>query len=760
MSSDARDRFLSGLCARGLLAEEEAETARRLLAEAEEAGRDVSLSAILIQAGAEAAKAHHEAAAFEREAAESANGAADTDTGADTDTLTVPDSSGLELLERIGRGSQAIVYKCRQVEMDRIVAVKILDPRSAGDTAARDRFLREARAAAVLSHPNIVTIHEIRPLRNTISIVMEYVDGGTLADLLKVRRRFDPAEAIAIVRQAAEGLKAAHERGIIHRDIKPRNIMLTSDGLVKLADMGLARHVAEAEDAAGKACGTPYYISPEQVTGDPPPDHRTDLYSLGVTLYEMVAGRPPFVADSPKQIMRMHVLGARPDPREVVPDLPQTLCWLLAKAMAREPEDRYQAAEAFIEALDRLDLWVEPEEGPRALVEQMVPAPGDERREGGRVGLANHVAARRPTPRRKPARSTSDRGPRRHPAKRRNADREATDAEASPAKRKAVSPALLGVLSFVGVLALAGIVLLVLSAAGVFDSSSEGSSDQAAAPQPPPAPEVVSRQERNARAALESAQRLEKAPGARTAEVLQAYRNVILFYDGTEAAKKAELALARLEAVQAYGVGGMPKPFPDPEPTPKPKPKPKPKPTVEPKPEPTIEPKPKPASKPKAKPQAKPKRGPKRGPKSKPKAASGPAQAGSPVIAVHASKDVVIHGKGARYEKKQDRDNIGYWNGPDTWVSWDVTIPRPGTYAIEIVYAASPTCKGNRFKVSVGGASLEADVQPTGDWGTFQTKRLGTLAVREAGQCVLAVRPLGKINGSGLMNLQAIHLIE
>jgi len=512
MSNEARERFLEDLRARGLLADEEVRTARRLLAEADDAGREVSLSEVLIRAGAEAAKARRAAAAFE--ATEP-----DADAG-DAVPIVAPESSGLELLERIGRGSQAVVYKCRQVEMDRVVAVKILHPRAAGDADARERFLHEARAAAVLTHPNIVTIHEIRPLANTVAIIMEYVDGGTLADLLKVRKRFDPAEAVAIVRQVAEGLRAAHDRDLIHRDVKPRNIMLTSEGRVKLADMGLARHVAEADGAEGKAFGTPYYISPEQVTGDPPPDHRTDLYSLGVTFYEMVAGRPPFVADEPHRIMRMHVLADAPDPRDFVPDLPQTLCWLLAKAMAREPEDRYQSAEDFIEALDRLDLSVEPAEAPAALVHQVAPLAARERRRGSRVAAMVPRKGVRP--------GREGRGP--------------SAGEAPAVKRKPMPAPVVGLLALVGVAAVAGLFLLVLYAGGFLGGepapeTRSGAGAQAPGPsrtEPiPEGSERMSRAERNAQAALASARRLENTPDTPHNEVLLAYRNVITFYPGT-----------------------------------------------------------------------------------------------------------------------------------------------------------------------------------------------------------------------------------
>jgi len=498
--------------------------------------------------------------------------------------LVAPESSGLEMLGRIGRGTQAAVYRCRQVAMDRVVAVKILHPRAAARAEDRERFLREARAAAVLTHPNIVTIHEILPLAGTVAIVMEYVDGGTLAEVLKVRRRFPPAEAVAIVRQVAEALRVAHGRGIIHRDVNPRNIMLTRDGRVKLADMGLARALAESDGVEGKTFGTPYYISPEQVTGDPPPDHRTDLYSLGVTLYEMVAGRPPFLADTPQAVMRMHVLQAPPDPRAFVPDLPQALCGLLAKAMAREPEARYPSAEAFIEALDRLALAAEAAETARLADE---PRPGGtrrERRRGGRVAVA--VSGKAGWSKRSgAARSES-----------------ARPGAAGPAgvKRKPLSVLVAGMLA---VLALGALGLLGLYAAGVFDADSS---------------------------ALE----------------------------------------------------------------------------------------------------------------------------------VRASGGVTIHGNHARHESAPDGDIIGRWNGTDTSVSWVVEVPRPGAYRVAVTYAAGPACKGNRFRVSVGEASLEAPVESTGDWGRFLTRRLGTLEVREAGHRRLTVEPLGRVRGPGLMNLRAVRLTE
>ncbi len=727
MSDEARDRFLEDLCGRGLLSDGEVETARRLLAEAREAGRRVSLSEVLIRAGAEAAKARRAAAAFEgRRAGTDEAGAVEAA------ELVAPESSGLEVLGRIGRGSQAVVYRCRQVDLDRVVAVKILHPRTAGEAEVRERFLREARAAAVLAHPNIVMIHEIRPLGKTVAIVMEYVDGGTLADLLKVRKRFAPAEAVAIVRQVAEGLRAAHDRDLIHRDVNPRNIMLTRDGQVKLADMGLARHVAETDGVEGKAFGTPYYISPEQVTGDPPPDHRTDLYSLGVTLYEMVAGRPPFVADQPHEIMRMHVLADPPDPRDVVPDLPQPLCWLLAKAMAREPEDRYQSAGALIEALDRsqrdqdgLDLSevgtrsgsVEPAEGPAALVHQVAPLAERQRRGGrSRGDRSGRVPARARGKGGRPA-STGRRSGR-TPSGRESQG--PADDRPRTVRRKPMPAPVAGLLGLAAVAAAGGLVLLILYAGGfLFQGDPNGgrgptTGDRGAGAPGPSRPEPedadrMSRTERSAQAALASARRLENTPDAPPAEVLRAYRNVILFYPETRAAREAETAVGRLKAVE--GVRDALPPAPGSE------------------------------------------------------QPGAPTSARATRIEVRAAEGATIHGPApqARYENVDGLDNIGNWRKRTTWVSWEAEVPRPGFYRVGVTYAAADRCAGNRYEVSVGPSSLTGEVESTGGWTAFVTTPLGTVEVPRAGPAQIAVRPLrirtGPTRGA-LMNLKAVRLTE
>ena len=383
MPEPSQAERLENLVAQGLVTAEEAQEARRLLEEAHRAGRDLPLTKALLQAGAIAARAHH---------APVAPAAGDT-------TAAEIASSDLELLERISRGRQAVVYKCRQKSMDRLVAVKFLPPSAARDPESRRRFFQEARHAARLSHPNIVTIHQISPFRDTFYIVMELVDGGSLSELLAVRKRFGPAEAVTILRPIVEALACAHHAGLVHRDIKPGNILLAADGTVKLADLGLARRVGEGdEQEAGKAFGTPYYISPEQVRGEARVDFRADIYSLGATFYQMLTGRPLFTAPTPQEVMQKHLTEPPPDPRQFVPNLPRVLCDVLAKTLAKRPEDRYQTAEEFLAALSAIDIQdLEAWEmaAPEALVKQLAGLADAERRRTWHVEKLTLAAARK-----------------------------------------------------------------------------------------------------------------------------------------------------------------------------------------------------------------------------------------------------------------------------------------------------------------------------------------------------------------------------
>ncbi|HMB03949.1 MAG TPA: serine/threonine-protein kinase [Isosphaeraceae bacterium] len=217
---------------------------------------------------------------------------------------------GYQIIDRLGKGSMGVVYKAKQTSVDRIVAVKILLDALAQNKQFIERFDREAKIAAKLSHNNIVNAIDAGRINGHHYFVMEYIEGKTIKDELDKNRIFDEKTALKIVLAVAEALKHAHQRGLIHRDIKPENVILTNDGGVKLADLGLARLTADekwAMSEAGMAIGTPYYISPEQVRGQVDVDIRADIYSLGATLFHMVTGRVPYEGETPSEVMRQHV---------------------------------------------------------------------------------------------------------------------------------------------------------------------------------------------------------------------------------------------------------------------------------------------------------------------------------------------------------------------------------------------------------------------------------------------------------------------
>lgn len=217
---------------------------------------------------------------------------------------------GYQIIERLGKGSMGLVFKANQTSVDRIVAVKVLLDSLAQNKEFIKRFQREAKIAAKLQHNNIVNAIDAGEVEGHHYFVMEYVEGGTIKDELDKNKVFEEKLALKIVLAVAEAMKHAHERGLIHRDIKPENVILTKDGNVKLADLGLARLTADekwAMSEAGMAIGTPYYISPEQVRGQVDVDIRADIYSLGATLYHMVTGRVPYGGETPQEVMRKHV---------------------------------------------------------------------------------------------------------------------------------------------------------------------------------------------------------------------------------------------------------------------------------------------------------------------------------------------------------------------------------------------------------------------------------------------------------------------
>ena len=265
---------------------------------------------------------------------------------------------GRYLIEsELGRGGMATVFKGTDTVLGRPVAVKVLSPQYSGDANFVTRFRREAQAAASLNHPNLVSVYDTGTDDGVHFIVMEYVEAKTLADYLAGGGRIMPERAIEIAQAVCDALSMAHAHGIIHRDIKPANIMITSKGDVKVTDFGIARVISGADTLAQTAAvlGTASYLSPEQAQSQPV-DQRSDIYSLGVALYEMVTGRPPFSGDSPVMVASKHVLEQPTPPSKLNADVSPELEAVIMKALAKNPDNRYQDAEEMRADLERARL--------------------------------------------------------------------------------------------------------------------------------------------------------------------------------------------------------------------------------------------------------------------------------------------------------------------------------------------------------------------------------------------------------------------
>jgi len=255
-----------------------------------------------------------------------------------------------EIVRELGRGGMGVVYLARDSVLEREVAYKVLPEGLRGNPNALKNFLREAKAAAQLNHPNIVTVYDAGESEHGFYMAMELVEGTTLKEILRQRGAVSANAAAYILRQMASALAYAHGRKVVHRDVKTANTMWTTEKHVKIMDFGLAKLMEEVRNATTMISGTPFYMSPEQTLGRDV-DHRTDLYSLGVTIFELVTGELPFQKGN---VPYHHVHTPPPDPRSIKADVPEGLCKLILRCLQKAPADRFQSAKDLLDELDRL----------------------------------------------------------------------------------------------------------------------------------------------------------------------------------------------------------------------------------------------------------------------------------------------------------------------------------------------------------------------------------------------------------------------
>ena len=251
-----------------------------------------------------------------------------------------------QLEQTLGTGGMAIVYKAKDLMLERYVAVKALREDFSQDVAFRERFRQEAKAAANLSHPNIVTVHDFGLDQKHLFIVMEYMPGTDLKTLIKQKERFSVTEALELMIQACGGVGYAHRAGLVHCDIKPHNMLVTPESRLKVTDFGIARALStiSPDERSEVVWGSPHYFSPEQASGMPP-SPASDVYSLGVILYEMLAGRLPFIASDSSELARMHREDIPVSPRHYNTSIPARLEEIILKVLSKEPSARYRTAD-------------------------------------------------------------------------------------------------------------------------------------------------------------------------------------------------------------------------------------------------------------------------------------------------------------------------------------------------------------------------------------------------------------------------------
>lgn len=300
-----------------------------------------------------------------------------------------------EILEVIGMGGMAVVYKARCHRLNRLVAIKVLKDEYSQDAEFRRRFHAESQAVAMLSHPNIVSVYDVSHSSNSDYIVMELIEGITLKQYLEQKIQLGWREALHFATQIAKALEHAHSRGIIHRDIKPHNIMILKDGSVKVADFGIARITSAQSTLTREALGSVHYISPEQARGSRV-DKRSDLYSLGVVMYEMLTGKPPFNGESPVAVAIQHINGTPIQPRELNPNIPEGLEQITMHAMCAAMDRRYESATDMLADLEEF------RKDPNVVFDFSAPQPVSERTQV--LKTVSDAALRRVVHEKKPAR--------------------------------------------------------------------------------------------------------------------------------------------------------------------------------------------------------------------------------------------------------------------------------------------------------------------------------------------------------------------
>jgi serine/threonine-protein kinase len=285
--------------------------------------------------------------------------------------------AGYQLLELLGRGSLGTVYKARQISLDRVVAIKVLDPDLARDDSFADRFLDEARRVARLSHTNLISGIDVGEEDGIRYLVMEYADGVTVARLLRRGGAMDEERSLEIAAQVARALDYAHRHELVHGEVKPDNIILTRDGVAKLCDLGLARGHEDDVDEEGFSRRSPDYVSPEQVRGAPA-GPAADVYGLGATLFHMVIGRPPFLAENREAIVAKHLTEPAPSARQLASDVSEPTDAILRRCLAKRPDERYPNAAALAADLDQAVRRLKAEAGA-PLPPTAAPTPGPAR---------------------------------------------------------------------------------------------------------------------------------------------------------------------------------------------------------------------------------------------------------------------------------------------------------------------------------------------------------------------------------------------